>query len=476
MYDVTIIGAGIVGCATAYYLSQYDLKVAVLEACNDVSMGTTKANSAIIHAGYDPEPGTLMARHNVRGAAMIRKLCRQLDVPYSQCGAMVIGFDDKDMETIRTLYDRGIANGVEHLEILDREETHLLEPQLSADVQGCLLVPDSAIVSPWELALALMETAVKNGVELKLNNRVEAISRDDESFTIKTTEGEYRSRYIINAAGINSDKVHELIGEKEFTITKTKGEYFLLDKSEFTRASRTIFQCPSEVGKGVLVSPTVHGNLIVGPNAEDSDNTDTTYEGLQFVRKAAVRSIPFISFGDNIRNFAGIRAKNDRKDFIVEESHSVPGFYNIAGIMSPGLSSAPSLALEAIDWLGSKMEIHKKAEYCESRKKIRVRELNAEERNELIKKDPRYGRIICRCETVTEGEIVNAIHGVIPAVSIDGVKRRCNAGMGRCQGGFCGGKVAEILVREKGISPLDVLQDQRGTNILVRELKVKHDV
>ena len=405
MYDVTIIGAGIVGCSTAYYLSQYDLKVAVLEACNDVSMGTTKANSAIIHAGYDPEPGTLMARHNVRGAAMIKQLCKQLDVPYSQCGAMVIGFDNKDMETIRTLYDRGLANGVEHLEILDREETHLLEPQLSADVKGCLLVPDSAIVSPWELALALMETAVKNGVELKLNNRVEAISRDDEGFIIKTSEGECRSRYIINAAGINSDKVHELIGDKEFTITKTKGEDYLLDKSEFTRASRTIFQCPS----------AVHGNLIVGPNAEDSDNTDTTYEGLQFVRKAAVRSIPFISFGDNIRNFAGIRAKNDRKDFIVEESHSVPGFYNIAGIMSPGLSSAPSLALEAVEWVGSKMEIHKKDEYCETRKKIRVRELNAEERNELIKKDPRYGRIICRCETVTEGEIVNAIHGC-PAV------------------------------------------------------------
>ena len=237
--------------------------------------------------------------------------------------------------------------------------------------------------------------------------------------------------------------------------------------------SHTIFQCPSKVGKGVLVSPTVHGNLIVGPNAEDSDNTDTTYEGLQFVRKTAVRSVPFISFGDNIRNFAGIRAKNDRGDFIVEESHSVPGFYNIAGIMSPGLSSAPSLALEAVDWLKGKMELHKKAEYKETRKKVRFNQLSAEEKNELIKKDPRYGRIICRCETVTEGEIVEAIHGVIPAVSIDAVKRRCNAGMGRCQGGFCGGKVAEILVRERGISPLDVLQNQRGTNILVRELKVK---
>ncbi|MBQ3383905.1 MAG: NAD(P)/FAD-dependent oxidoreductase [Erysipelotrichaceae bacterium] len=473
MYDVIIIGAGIVGCSTAYYLSQYDLKVAVLEACNDVSMGTTRANSAIIHAGYDPEPGTLMARHNVKGALMIRELCRRLDVPYKQCGALVVGFDEKDMETIQTLYERGLANGVEFLKILSREETHDLEPQLSADVQGALLAPTSAIVSPWELALALMEVAVENGVELKLNNKVEAISKSDEVFTVKTSEGEYKSRYVVNAAGINSDVIHEMIGQKEFTITRTKGEYYLLDKSEGNRVSHTIFQCPSKVGKGVLVSPTVHGNLIVGPNAEDSDNTDTTYEGLQFVRKTAVRSVPFISFGDNIRNFAGIRAKNDRGDFIVEESHSVLGFYNIAGIMSPGLSSAPSLALEAVDWLKGKMDLHKKAEYKETRKKVRFNQLDEEEKNELIRKDPRYGRIICRCETVTEGEIVEAIHGVIPAVSIDAVKRRCNAGMGRCQGGFCGGKVAEILVRERGISPLDVLQNQRGTNILVRELKVK---
>ena len=473
MYDVIIIGAGIVGCSTAYYLSQYDLKVAVLEACNDVSMGTTRANSAIVHAGYDPEPGTLMARHNVKGALMIRELCRRLDVPYKQCGALVVGFDDKDMETIQTLYERGLENGVEFLKILNREETHDLEPQLSADIKGALLAPTSAIVSPWELALALMEVAVENGVEMKLNNKVEAISKSDEVFTIKTSEGEYHGRYVVNAAGIYSDAIHEMIGQKEFTITKTKGEYYLLDKSEGRRVSHTIFQCPSKVGKGVLVSPTVHGNLIVGPNAEDSDNTDTTYEGLQFVRKTAVRSVPFISFGDNIRNFAGIRAKNDRGDFIVEESRSVPGFYNIAGIMSPGLSSAPSLALEAVDWLKGKMELHKKAEYKETRKKVRFNQLSAEEKNELIKKDPRYGRIICRCETVTEGEIVEAIHGVIPAVSIDAVKRRCNAGMGRCQGGFCGGKVAEILVRERGISPLDVLQNQRGTNILVRELKVK---
>ena len=473
MFDVVIIGAGIVGCSAAYYLSQYDIRVCVLEAANDVSMGTTKANSAIVHAGYDPETGTLMAKHNVIGAALTKELCRKLDVPYKECGAMVIGFDETDLNTIQKLYDRGIRNGVEQLQILNREETLKLEPQLSRDVRGCLLIPTSAIIAPWELAMALMETAVRNGVQLKLNNRVEAISKKDGVFTVRTNADEYQAKYIINAAGVHSDKVHELIGEKEFTITTVKGEYYLLDKSESSRCQRTIFQCPSAVGKGVLVSPTVHGNLIVGPNAVDSDNVDTTYEGLQFVKKRAQRSIPFIAFGENIRNFAGLRAKNDRGDFIVEESRSVPDFFNIAGIMSPGLTSAPSLGLAAVDWLKGKQELVKKDSYCESRKKIRFNELSDEEKNELIKKDPRYGRIICRCMTVTEGEIVDAIHGVIPAVSIDGVKRRCTAGMGRCQGDFCGGKVAEILVRERGISPLEVLQDQEGTNILVKELKVK---
>ena len=473
MYDVIIIGAGITGCSAAYYLSQYDLKVAVLEATNDVSMGTTKANSAIIHAGYDPKPGTLMAKHNVSGAALTKELCEKLDVPYKQCGAMVIGFDEKDMETIRILYQRGLDNGVEGLQVLSREETHRLEPQLSADVVGALLVPTSAIVSPWELALALMEVAVENGVELKLNNKVEAIAKDGNVFTVKTDKDCYKASYIINAAGVNSDVIHEMIGEKEFTITKVKGQYYLLDKSECSRCSHTIFQCPSEVGKGILVSPTVHGNLIVGPDAVVSDNVDTTYEGLQYVKQMAFRSIPFIRFNENIRNFAGLRAKCDRGDFVVEESHSVKDFFNLAGIQSPGLSSAPSLALAAVEWLEGKRELHKKESYKETRKKIRFKTLSAEEKNELIKKDPRYGRIICRCESITEGEIVNAIHGVIPAVSIDAVKRRCNSGMGRCQGGFCGGKVAEILVRETGISPLEVLQDQQGTNILIKELKVK---
>ena len=275
-------------------------------------------------------------------------------------------------------------------------------------------------------------------------------------------------------AGVKADAVHELIGEKEFTISPSKGEYYLLDKSEGNRTSRTIFQCPTAAGKGVLISPTVHGNLIVGPDATatDSDNTATSYDGLKFVRETAYRSIPSVNYRENIRNFAGLRAKNDRGDFIIEESHSVPDFFNLAGIMSPGLSSAPSIALEVIDWLVSKnVEMNKKDHIIDERHKIRFKELSEAEKIEVIKENPAYGRIICRCESITEGEIVAAINGVIPAVSIDGVKRRTNAGMGRCQGGFCSEKVCGILERELKEDGTAVLQDREGSNILIGHLK-----
>ena len=473
MYDVIIIGGGIVGCSVAYYLGQYDLKAALLEAENDVSVGTTKANSAIVHAGYDPEEGTLMAKHNIKGAELIKELCQKLDVPYKQCGAMVVGFNDEDRQHLEKLYNRGVNNGVEQLRILDQEETLELEPNLSKKVTCSLLVPTSAIVSPWELALAMAETAKLNGVDILLNNRVEAISKD-EVFKVKTNQGEYEAKYVINAAGVMADKIHELIGEKEFSIFPAKGEYYLLDKSECQRVSRTIFMCPTKLGKGVLVSPTVHGNLIVGPDAVDteSEDTSTSYEGLAFVRKMATLSVPSVNFRENIRNFAGIRAKNDSGDFIVEESKSVPDFFNIAGIMSPGLSSAPSLALAAVDWLQEKgVELNKKEHIVDERHKVRFKTLPAEEKQKLIKENHAYGRVICRCETITEGEILEAVHGVIPAVSIDGVKRRTNAGMGRCQGGFCSERVADILMREMKVDGTKILQDREGSNILVGHSK-----
>ena len=470
MYDVIIIGAGISGSSLAYKLAGYQLKVLVVEKENDVSCGTTKANSAIIHAGYDPEPGTLMARHNVPGAAMVKEVCAKLDVPYNQCGAMVLAFDEADLNTLKTLYDRGVANGVEGLQLLNRDETLRMESKLSEEVKGCLYAPTSAIVSPWELCLALMETAVRNGVELKLNSEVKAIHKEDGHFVLDTASGQYEGRYVINCAGVYSDKIHEMIGQKEFTIKPSKGEYYLLDKSQGSLVSHTIFQCPNVNGKGVLVSPTVHGNLIVGPDARASKPEDvtTTYEGLNFVRTHAVRSVPTVNFRENIRNFAGVRARSDRGDFIVEESHSVPGFFNVASIMSPGLSSALSIADDVIGWLEKQFKLNKKKEFIDERHKIRFKHLSAEEKNKLIRKEPAYGRVICRCETITEGEILASFDTPIPPVSLDGIKRRCNTGMGRCQGGFCSEKIANILIRKLNLRPEEVLMDKSNSNVLTK--------
>ena len=474
IYDVLILGCGVVGAACAYALSKYDARVLVLEADNDVANGTTKANSAIVHAGYDPKPDMRMARLNVEGNRMMGALCEKLDVPFARIGSLVLALEDGDLDTLKTLYERGVANGVPDLQLLDREQTLALEPNVTETVQGALYAPSAGIVNPWELCLAMAETAVKNGVELRLRTPAQAITKNGGLFTVSTPNGDFTARYILNCTGVNADKTAELICPKRFTIEPAKGEYFLLDKSEGTRVSHTVFQCPSKVGKGVLVSPTVHGNLLVGPNAVESapEDTATTADGLDFVRRMAVRSVPSVSFRENIRNFAGVRANSDDEDFIIGESPDVAGFFQFAGIRSPGLSAAPAIGEEAVALLREAgFAPAKKAYYDDSRKRIRFHELSGEEKNALIAKDPRYGRVICRCETVTEGEIVESLHRPIPPLTVNGVKRRVGAGMGRCQGGFCGPRVQEILAREYGVSPTDILMDQDGTWVLCGETK-----
>lgn len=474
MQDVIIIGCGVTGAACAYRLSRYQLRVAVLEARSDVAAGTTKANSAIIHAGYDPEPGTLMAKLNVEGSRMAEEICAKLDVPYRKNGSMVLAFDEKDRACLRTLLERGRKNGVEGLRLLTGDESRALEPELSDQVEAALLAPTAGIVNPWEYALAMIETAVKNGVTLHRGCPVTAIEKEGEVFSLTTPKGVFHARYIINAAGVRADAVHELIGEKEFTIRPAKGEYYLLDKSEGTRVSRVIFQCPSEVGKGVLVSPTVHGNLIVGPTAEPSapEDVSNTAKGLQTVRELSMRSVPGIRFRENIRNFAGVRANSDRGDFIVEESRSVPGFFNAAGICSPGLSAAPAIGTYMAGLLAEKgLVLKEKETYIDARRRVRFHELGDDAKNALIAEDPRYGRVVCRCETVTEGEIIACLHEPVPPTSINGVKRRVGAGMGRCQGGFCGPRVQEILARELGVRPDRIPLEEPESYILIGETK-----
>lgn len=472
MYDVVIIGCGIVGAATAFELSKYRLKVGIVERENDVACGTTKANSAIIHAGYDPVPGTLMARLNVRGAALARELCAALDVPYLPCGSLVLGFSPEDQAHLEELYRRGVANGVPDLALLTGDEARAMEPNLSPAVTAALHAPTAAICSPWEYGLALAETAVRNGAELQLETAVTGLTPTEEGWRVETNRGVLEARYVVNAAGLDAQAIHEMAAPPSFAIHPSRGQYFLLDKSEGGRVGRVIFQCPNEKGKGVLVSPTVHGNLIVGPDAEpvEGDDTSTTSAGLVFVRETALRSVPSVDFRTSIRNFAGVRASTGAKDFIIELS--APHFLDLAGICSPGLSAAPAIGEYAVELLGQAgLALERKEDFQASRKRIRFREMSPEEKAKLVAEHPAYGRVICRCETVTEGEILDALAGPIPPRSVDGVKRRAGAGLGRCQGGFCGPRVVELLAREQHRSPGDIPQERVGSWLLVRETK-----
>ena len=472
MYDVVIIGCGIVGAATAFELSKYRLKVGIVERENDVACGTTKANSAIIHAGYDPVPGTLMARLNVRGAALARELCAALDVPYLPCGSLVLGFSPEDQAHLEELYRRGVANGVPDLALLTGDEARALEPNLSPAVTAALHAPTAAICSPWEYGLALAETAVRNDAELQLETAVTGLTPTEEGWRVETNRGVLEARYVVNAAGLDAQAIHEMAAPPSFAIHPSRGQYFLLDKSEGGRVGRVIFQCPNEKGKGVLVSPTVHGNLIVGPDAEpvEGDDTSTTSAGLAFVRETALRSVPSVDFRTSIRNFAGVRASTGAKDFIIELS--APHFLDLAGICSPGLSAAPAIGEYAVELLGQAgLALERKVDFQASRKRIRFREMSPEEKARLVAEHPAYGRVICRCETVTEGEILDALAGPIPPRSVDGVKRRAGAGLGRCQGGFCGPRVVELLAREQHRSPGDIPQERAGSWLLVRETK-----
>lgn len=477
MYDIAIIGAGVIGASIFRELTRYKLNIVMLEKEKDVSMGTSKANSAIVHAGYDPKEGTLMALYNVKGNEMFEDICRELDVPFKRNGSIVIAFDDNDMKIIKSLYENGNKNGVKGLQILNREEVLKKEPNLNKNIKGALYAPTGGIVGPFEYTIALAENGVENGGEIKLQKEVIDIEKNDEGvFKILCSDGEViESRYVINAAGIYGDKIHNLICEESFKITPRIGEYFVLDKNQGSVVSHTIFQCPSESGKGILVTPTVHGNLLVGPDAidiEDKEDTGTTEEGLKKIRETSIKTTDKVNFRESIRNFAGLRAQPSTGDFIIEENDKVSGFIDVVGMKSPGLSCSPAIALgvvEIIKEAGCKLE--NKSEFNGKRKQIHFMKLSNEEKAALIKREPRYGRIICRCESISEGEIVDAIRRSFGVLSLDGVKRRCRPGMGRCQGGFCGPKVQAIIAREYNIPIEDVVLEKDGSYILIGKTK-----
>ncbi len=468
MYDVAIIGCGITGTSVAYRLSKFNLKTVVIEKENDVAMGATRANSAIIHAGYDPEESSLMAKLNVKSVEMTKALCEKLSVPFAQIGSLVLAFSDEEAEHVQKLYERGVNNGVPGICVLDKEETKKIEPMVSDDVVCSLYAPSAGVINPWEYALALAETAVTNGTEMIFNAEVTDIKKTDDGYTVTAGDKEIKAKIVINASGVSADKIHDMVLPHEFEITPNKGAYFLLDKSEGVRAKHVVFQCPNKDGKGVLVSPTVHGNLIVGPNAVSCQAGDTsaTAEDLAFVRSKAVKSIPSVDFRANIRNFSGVRPNSTKDDFIIK---STDGFVDVAGIKSPGLASAAAIGEYVENMLKDDgVELTPKASFVDEREQIRFKELSHEERAEIVKKNPAYGRVICRCETVTEGEILDAIHRPITPHTVDGIKRRCGAGLGRCQGGFCGPRVVEILARELKVGREDIEKDKTGSFIVKR--------
>lgn len=460
MIDVAIIGAGVVGGMLARELSRYELSVTLLEAQPDVALGATRANSAIVHAGFDAKEGTLKALLNVRGSKMMAKVCEQLGVKYINNGSLVVGFNDEDRATLCDLKVRGEKNGVEGLAVLPREEILKLEPNIGEGVTSALHAPTGAIVCPYELCIAAVGNAMDNGADLKLGFKVIKINEKDGAYELVSESGEcVLARYVINCAGVYSDEVAALAGDTSFDVHPRRGEYMLLDKECGSLVSHTIFRCPSKMGKGILVSPTVDGNLLLGPTAEDiEDKSDvsTTAKGLAAVKRSATEQVSGINFGKVITSFTGLRSVGSTGDFIINSPRA--GFVNCAGIESPGLSSAPAIAEYVSAMLADMgLALVEKSDFNPCRRPAHYfRELSIDEKNEIIAKHPEYAHVICRCETVTEGEILEAIRTNPRPTDLDGVKRRTRATMGRCQGGFCTPYIVELLAREMGCDYTDV--------------------
>lgn len=475
MYDVSIIGAGVVGTSIARELSRYDLKICVLEKEIDIAMGTTKANSAIVHAGFDAKPGTLKAKLNAAGNSMFDQLSKDLDFHFRRNGSLVLCFDEKDMDHLRLLYQQGVQNGVPDLMILSKEQVLEMEPNLSNDVVAALYAPTGGIVCPYEMAIGMAENASENGVDFFFENSVIDIKKTDACYEIVTDKGLYKCNLVINAAGVHSDEMNNFISAHKINIIPRRGEYCVFDKEVGSYVDKTIFQLPTKLGKGVLVTPTVDGNLLVGPNAvdiNDKDDFTTTRSGLDEILNKASLSIKHMPTHAIIASFTGLRARTEADDFIIGEALDAKGFINAASIESPGLTCAPIIGVMVKDIVVQMLNPEEKKHFNPIRKGFtRFSEMSSKERENLIKENPAYGNIICRCETVSEGEILSAIHRPLGAKTLDGIKRRTRAGSGRCQSGFCMTRVLDILSRELGIDRTEVTKFGGESKLLVGKNK-----
>ena len=475
IYDVTIIGGGVIGCCIARTLSKYNLKVALLEKEADIASGTTKANSGVVHAGYASSREYLKRDLCIRGNKLYTQAAEELNFPFQRIGSFVVATEDNQIKTLEEQRKNGIQDGVPGLElILDKEKIKYMEPNLTDEVVGVLYAPSAGLVSPYEMTFALAENAAMNGIKFFRNQKVRRIKHQDYIFKIKTKVSEFKSHNVINAAGLFAAKISKMVGLDYFDIMPRRGEYILFDRNAL-HLNKILFPTPTKISKGILVCPTLHGNTFVGPNAQnitDKKDTSTTEAGLKEILEGGRLLVPKLPLRASIRNFAGLRAVPDTYDFIIDNT-DVYGFINVAGILSPGLSSCFSIAekvIEFLELLGVELKV--KEDYNPIRQKPeRFKDFTKEELDLKIKEDPAWGRIICRCETIPEKEIINAIQSPVGATTVDGVKFRCRPGMGRCQGGFCRPRVIDILSRELKIPPIEVTKRGEDTNFLVGKTK-----
>ncbi len=480
VYDVAIVGAGVIGGMIARELTKYKLSVILLEKENDVSCGASKANSGIIHGGFDPEPDTLKAKLNVEGVEKLFEVAKLLHVSVKRNGSFVCAFSPEEDEHIKILYDRGIENGATGLEILTGDEAREIEPELSKEITSVLSASSAGIISPYELAIAAVGNAMDNGAELKTNFEVSMIAKKDV-FEIKSASDETVSaKYILNCAGAYSDKIANLVSDYSFEIIPRAGEYLLLDKNEGKRVSHTIFQVPTKEGKGILVSPTADGNLLTGPTAcavESPECKELTSKGIETVTRLAAKSVPSVNFRNVITSFSGVRSSEKNGDFIISESSAQKGFINVAAIDSPGLSSSVAIAEYTVGVLKKAgLKLDKNESFLPTRENPHFfKEMKDEEKNEYIKSHSDFGKIVCRCETISEGEIRAAIRRNPRPADVDGVKRRTRSGMGRCQGGFCGPYVMRLISEETGIPMQEVTKFGKGSKMLDGKIQVSEN-
>ncbi|EOU2038091.1 FAD-dependent oxidoreductase [Clostridium perfringens] len=468
MRDIIVIGAGVVGCSIARELSKYNLDVLVVEKNSDVSEGISKGNSGIVHAGYNEKIGTLKAKLNIEGNKIFDDLSRDLQFPFKRNGAFILAFSDEEMKTLESLKENGEKLGVEGLEILTREEALNIEPNLNKEIVGVLNVKTSGIVSPYEMTIALAENAAENGVEFKLNSKVTNIEKISEGYKVTLNNKELVSgKLIINASGLEGAFLNNLVSMSKREINPVKGEYCLFDKVAGAMINKTLFQVPNKLSKGVLVTPTAEGNLLVGPNAVEGKTLETSREGIDEILDKSKKSLEELPVARILNTFSGIRPKTKEGDFIIEEVEDAKNFINVIGIDSPGLTAAPAIGVYVVNMIKERLDLVEKKNFKRTREKIvRFAELSLKEKNKLIKEKPAYGHMVCKCEFVTEGEIVEAIHRPIKALTVDAIKRRTRASMGGCQGVGCTLPISKILSRELGIDISDINKNSEGSPVI----------